>query len=294
MSLAERFVSVEHVNFSYPDGTKALSDVSIGFDQGESVALIGQNGSGKTTLAKILKGLLKPSGGKVYIGGADAAGQTVAQLARQVGYVFQNPSHQIFSMTIFDEVAFGLRNLAVREDEIKERVAAALLEVGLHHREAENPLFLSKGEKQRLAVASVMVMNPKVLILDEPTTGQDWRNIETMMKLVRSLREKYNQTSILITHNMHVVAEWAQRSVVMSNAEIIYDGDTRSLFSEPKVLSSAFIVPTPAIRLGQDLHMSDHPLTVGEFVREFMLERQDPNGLMDATRRGAGNGQDAA
>ncbi len=273
--MSDPFIRVDGASYSYPDGTRALSEVTTSFGQGESVALIGQNGSGKTTLAKILKGLLKPASGKVLVGGLDVREQTVAQLARQVGYVFQNPSHQIFSMTIVDEVAFGLRNLGIGEGEIEEKVKMALQDVGLHHRENENPLFLSKGEKQRLAIASVIVMNPKILILDEPTTGQDWGNIEMIMSLVGSLRKKYNQTTIIITHNMHVVAEWATRSVVMSDARIIYDGDSRSLFAQQEVLSSAFISPTAAIRLGTDFRLRGPPLTVDEFVQEFEKTRKN-------------------
>lgn len=269
MKGSDPFIRVERASYSYPDGTKALSEVTTSFDQGESVALVGQNGSGKTTLAKLLKGLLKPESGNVLVGGVDVREQTVAQLARQVGYVFQNPSHQIFSMTIMEEVAFGLRNLGIPEGELGKRVATALQDVGLQNRESENPLFLSKGEKQRLAIASVIVMNPKILILDEPTTGQDWRNIEMIMNLVSSLRKKYNQATVLITHSMHVVAEWATRSVVMSEARIIYDGDTRSLFTKQEILASAFISPTAAIRLGADFNLAGPPLTVDEFVRGF-------------------------
>ncbi|MEM2896027.1 MAG: ATP-binding cassette domain-containing protein [Candidatus Bathyarchaeia archaeon] len=265
----EKMVEVSGVHFIYPDGTYALKDIELTIREGEFIAIIGQNGSGKTTLAKHFNGLLKPTRGKVMVKGIDTRNSTVAELARHVGYVFQNPDHQIFSMTVFDEVSFGPRNLGLTEQEISKRVKEVLKQMRLSEKELENPLLLSKGEKQRLAVASVLTMRPEVLILDEPTTGQDWKNICILMDLISELNQKFKMAIIVITHNMHVVARWTMRTIVMADGRIVSDAPTKETFAKSEILKKASITPPQITRLAGEYDLGYDVLTVKEFVHRL-------------------------
>lgn len=186
----------------YGQGTEremvALKDININIYQGEFIAFIGQNGSGKTTLAKHFIGLLKPTRGYVIVNGKDTRKCRVSELAAMVGYCFQNPDHQIFNRTVYDEVAYGPKNLNISNEEIQERVAEAVKAVGLEGYEKLNPFFLGKGERQKVAVASVLAMRPKVLIVDEPTTGMDWKTSITMMNLIKELNQK--GMTVILSH----------------------------------------------------------------------------------------------
>ena len=185
-------LTVRAASFEYGNGERALDDISLIMRAGEFVAIIGQNGSGKTTLAKHLNGLLSPARGSVQLDGVELRGIAHHRIASEVGFVFQDPDHQLFAATVAEEVAFGPANLGLPEAEVEERTRGALDAVGLwHHREAD-PFLLDKGERQRLAVASVLSLNPSVLILDEPTTGLDYREQRAMMELLRGLNEGGN------------------------------------------------------------------------------------------------------
>jgi energy-coupling factor transport system ATP-binding protein len=265
----EKIIEVLGIHFIYPDGTYALKDIELTICQGEFVAIIGQNGSGKTTLAKHFNGLYKPTRGKVIVKGIDTRNSTVAELARYVGYVFQNPDHQIFSLSVFDEVSFGLRNLGLTEKEISIRVKDVLKQMRLSGKELDNPLLLSKGEKQRLAVASVLAMRPEVLILDEPTTGQDWKNICILMDLINELNQKFKMTIIVITHNMHVVTRWTRRTIVMADGRIISDAPTRETFAKSDVLKKASITPPQITRLAGEYGLGYDVFTVKEFIHRL-------------------------
>ncbi|MEM3507341.1 MAG: energy-coupling factor ABC transporter ATP-binding protein [Candidatus Bathyarchaeia archaeon] len=265
----EKIIEASKVHFIYPDGTYALKDIELKICQGEFIAIIGQNGSGKTTLVKHFIGLYKPTKGKVIVKGIDTRNSTVAELARYVGYVFQNPDHQIFSMTVFDEVSFGLRNLGLTEKEISERVKEVLKQMQLSGKELENPLLLSKGEKQRLAVASVLAMQPEVLILDEPTTGQDWKNICILMDLVSELNQKFKMTVIIITHNMHVVTRWTKRTIIMTDGRIILDVSTREAFANFDILKKASITPPQITRLASEYNLGYDVFTIKEFIHRL-------------------------
>jgi energy-coupling factor transporter ATP-binding protein EcfA2 len=272
---SEPQVSVQDLYFKFPDGTEALKGVNLDIHSGEFLAIIGQNGCGKTTLAKNFNGLLRPTGGKVLVEGVNTKEATIAQLARKVGYSFQNPDHQIFSVSIFDEIAFGLRNVSYSESEIPGRVEQALASVRLDHREKDNPLFLSKGERQRVALASILAMSPRVLILDEPTTGQDWKNIVILMDLVQELNQRNNQTVIVITHNMHVVARWTKRVIVMAGGKIILDGTPAEIFAEKEVLEKAFITAPQSTRLSEELGLGEGVLTPQQLIeRVLQVNRQ--------------------
>jgi energy-coupling factor transport system ATP-binding protein len=248
----EPVIEVEGLTHRYPNGVVALEGVDLTVRKGEFLAVLGQNGSGKTTLVKHFNGLLKPTEGTVRVGEDETREQGLRQLGQSVGYVFQNPDHQIFSDTVADEVAFGPKIRGMEEDEIKERVEEALVAVGLEGRGGEDPFGLTKGERQRVAVASVLSVRPDVLILDEPTTGLDYAEQRSMMDLVKSLNEA-GSTIIAVTHTMWVVAEYAHRAAVVRDGEISLQGTVREVFAEEDELRDAALRPPHIVALGNAL-----------------------------------------
>lgn len=244
-------VSIRDVSFSY-DGHDALSGVSLDVRRGEFVAILGQNGCGKTTLAKHLNGLLHPGDGAVLIAGQPTTDAPVAELARTVAYVFQNPDHQIFMDRVEDEVAFGPRNLGVPAAEIGDRVREALEAVDLVGYEARDPFVLTKGERQRVAVASALAARPQVIILDEPTTGLDGVQQKSMMDLLRRLNEA-GHTVIVITHSMWAASTYAHRVVLMSEGRVLADAAVREVFGDGELLGRASLRQTDICRLSSQL-----------------------------------------
>jgi len=230
-SYGEVLIDVKNLSHTYEGGFKALNNISLQVREGEFLAVVGHNGSGKTTLVKHFNGLLKPTEGSVTVCGGNTLEHTIFQLGRDVGFVFQNPDHQIFSETIYDEVAFSPKLRGVVMPELKDRVTEALHAVDLDGYEQEDPFTLSKGIRQRIAVASVLSAKPRVIILDEPTTGLDYVEQRKMMGLVKQLNEN-GHTVIIITHTMWVVAEYAHRVAVMDGGELIMYGPTREVFSD--------------------------------------------------------------
>src|SRR5215207_87093 len=236
----------------YGEPVIELEGVDLTVRRGEFLAILGQNGSGKTTLVKHFNGLLKPTEGTVLAGGEETVKQGLRRLGQTVGYVFQNPDHQIFSDTVFDEVAFGPKIRDMDEGEIEERVQEALAAVSLDGRGDEDPFGLTKGERQRVAVASVLAVRPEVLILDEPTTGLDYAEQRSMMDLVRSLNEA-GSTIIVVTHTMWVVAEYAHRAVVVRDGKVALSGTVREVFAEEDGLRDAALRPPHIVSFGNAL-----------------------------------------
>jgi energy-coupling factor transport system ATP-binding protein len=240
---AHPLVEVRALKFNYPDGPPVLDSIDLRIGPGEFVAIIGQNGSGKTTLAKHLVGLLRPGAGAVMLNGRDRTTMRPAETAAEVGYVFQNPDHQIFAATVEDEVAFGPRNFDLAPGEIQRRCDEVLRAVGLEDARALDPFLLSKGERQRLAVASVLALRPRLLILDEPTTGLDYREQRRMMALVTELNRD-GIAIVMITHTPWLVAEYARRVVLIRHGRKLYDGGVREFFVRDELLaSSSFRAP---------------------------------------------------
>ena len=246
--------SVVHINnlvFRYGDSPPAVDGVSLDIMAGEFVALVGQNGCGKTTLAKHLNGLHAPTEGSVEVLGTSTSEWTLPELGRRVGYVFQNPDHQIFANTILEEIAFGPRNYGLAEEVIREKVDAALEVTGLAGREEADPFNLTRGERQQLAVASVLATDPEILVLDEPTTGLDYHGQVAILDLIRRLNDS-GKTVIIITHSMWVVAEYADRCIIMSGGRVVRDGDVRSCFQDPELLESLYLEAPEAVRIGYE------------------------------------------
>jgi energy-coupling factor transport system ATP-binding protein len=259
----EPVIEVEGLTHRYQNGVVALEGVDLTVRKGEFLAVLGQNGSGKTTLVKHFNGLLKPTEGTVRVGEDETKEQGLRGLGQSVGYVFQNPDHQIFSDTVSDEVAFGPKIRGMEEGEVEERVEEALAAVGLEGRGGEDPFGLTKGERQRVAVASVLAVRPEVLILDEPTTGLDYAEQRSMMDLVRGLNEA-GSTIIVVTHTMWVVAEYAHRAVVVRDGRISQQGTVREVFAEEDELHDAALRPPHIVSLGNAL---GYPvLSVGEMI----------------------------
>jgi energy-coupling factor transport system ATP-binding protein len=266
-------LTAEGVELTYPTGQPALAGVSLTIRSGEFVALIGQNGSGKTTLAKCLNGLLHPQRGTVRLRGVDLAGLRLDRVAADVGYVFQNPDHQIFADSVAEEVAFALRNFGVAPDVIAARTHAALVAVGLAGCENADPFLLGKGQRQRLAVASFLALEPAVLMLDEPTTGLDYPEQRRMMDLLAHLHER-GMTLVIITHTPWVVAHYAQRGVLMQAGRIVFDGPLRQLFTDEALLERCHFRVPDVTRVGHRLGFT--PLTVAELLATVDREPQAP------------------
>ncbi|MDP8949596.1 MAG: energy-coupling factor transporter ATPase [Actinomycetota bacterium] len=248
----EPLIEVEGLSHRYPNGVVALEGVDLTVRRGEFLAVLGQNGSGKTTLVKHFNGLLEPTEGSVRVGGEETVKQGIRRLGQRVGYVFQNPDHQIFSDTVFDEVAFGPKIRGLEEDKIGERVSEALAAVGMEGYEKEDPFGLTKGERQRVAVASVLAVRPEVLILDEPTTGLDYAEQRSMMELVKRLNEG-GSTIIVVTHTMWVVAEYAHRTAVMKDGKTALSGTVREVFAREDELRDASLRPPHIVSFSNSL-----------------------------------------
>jgi energy-coupling factor transport system ATP-binding protein len=248
------------VTFQYPDGTQALDSVDLQIAPGERVGIVGQNGSGKSTLVRHWNGLLRPTEGRVEIGGSDATGRHVADLARLVGIVFQNPDRQIFAASVRAEVAFGARNVGLRGDQLDRAVASALDAVGLVGEEDTNPYDLGYSRRKLLALCSILAMETPVVVLDEPTTGQDARGVARVGSIVDGLGTE-RRTVVLISHDMRFVAEHVDRVVVMRAGRIALEGPPTEVFAEHNwdTLASTYLEPPLAARLGARLRLGTTP-----------------------------------
>lgn len=223
-------LEAKEVNFAYRRGLPVLNDIACTIGDGEFVALLGHNGSGKTTLSRLFMALLHPRSGQVLVDGEDIVNYEPADLADKIGYVFQNPDLQILEDTVFDEVAYGPRAKKLTAETIKKQVEAALAATGLAELAGAYPRLLSFGQKRRLGVASALALNPRTLILDEITNGQDAIEKERMMQYLQTLNEEKGITIVLISHDMDVVRRYAKRAIVLKDGDLVYDGTPTELF----------------------------------------------------------------
>lgn len=227
-------VDVNDLRFRYPDGFDALKGISLRMDGGEKVALIGPNGAGKSTFMLHLNGINAPSSGSVAIGGLAVRRENLGSIRAQVGLVFQDPDDQLFSPTVYDDVAFGPVHMGLKKEEVDERVTRALAEVGLSGFEKRLPHHMSIGQRKRAALATVLSMSPSVLVLDEPSAGLDPRGRRELIHLLRDLP----QTMLVSTHDMKLVAEVFPRTVIMDAGEIVADGPTARLLGDRELLEA--------------------------------------------------------
>jgi energy-coupling factor transport system ATP-binding protein len=261
----EVVVSIGGLSHVYQDGTRALHDVDLEIRRGEFVGILGQNGSGKTTLVKHFNALLKPTEGTVIVAGLDTRKASIAEMALAVGYIFQNPDAQIFKMKVEEELAFGPQNVGLSEEEVGRRIKEAAEDLEISHLMDKNPFFLSKGEKQRVAVAAVMAMHPDILVLDEPTTGQDFKRAKEIMDLAVRLHDE-GQTVVVITHDMNLAAEYCDRVVIMEGGRVLLDAPTREAFLAEEELNASSLRPPQVTVLGKALGYPHAWLTVDEAV----------------------------
>jgi energy-coupling factor transport system ATP-binding protein len=222
-------VKVRDLEFSYKAGALILRGLSFDIHRGEFVAIIGANGSGKSTLVNNLVGLLRPDRGQIVINDQDTRSVKVSDMVSEIGYVFQNPDHQFFANSVEDELRFSLRNRKLPKQETERRLTDALRTVGLEHLRDRHPFSLSRGQRQNLAVATALIHHPRLILLDEPTTGQDRRNLAGLLGMLSRLNQQGN-TTIMITHDMDIVAAYATRVIVMADGEIVFDGRPEDIF----------------------------------------------------------------
>ena len=253
-------IEIEGVGHVYPDGTRALSAVDLTVADGERVAIVGQNGSGKSTLVRHLDGLLRPTEGQILLDGSVVGRRHVAELAALVGIAFQDPDRQIFAGRVRTEVAFGPRNLGLRGAELDRRVTEALDMVGLAGTDEENPYDLGYSRRKLLSIASVLAMRTPIVVLDEPTTGQDLRGVARVRSVVAAIAAE-GRTVIAISHDMRFVAETFRRVVVMRAGKIVLDGTPAQVFAEANwpALAETYLEPPLAARVGARLGVGSTP-----------------------------------
>lgn len=235
-SQSKLIVIAEDLQFAYNDGVAALDHVSLQIMSGEFIALIGQNGSGKTTLAQVISGIEPASGGKVSVAGLDLRNAINRRgVHKHVGYIFQNPDHQLFTRSVHDEVEYGLIGSGISTSDIHRLTTKCLRNVGLLRKSMEDPIFLSKSEKRKLALASILILKPEIIVADEVLMGQDKPTSEQILSMLRRY-SRAGGSVVLITHDMQLVAKYCSRTIAMKDGKIVYDGDTKTFFNDKKLL----------------------------------------------------------
>jgi energy-coupling factor transport system ATP-binding protein len=267
-------IETNNLCYSYDKGSSVLKNINIKIRKGEFVALIGKNGAGKTTFSKHLNGLLRPTGGEIFINGSDASKMKIAELSKDIGYVFQNPDHQIFAASVKEEIEYGLKAYGYTEEEREKRIKNVLKFVGMENYEERHPFSLGKGERQKLAVSTILSMTPQILVIDEPTTGQDWEGTQKMMSLLKELHVN-GHTIITITHDMRLAAEYADRVIVFAGGQVVLDDAPSKVFKQTEILNKCFVSPPQSALIAQKLMpfgISNNLVTVNELVENIKLK----------------------
>lgn len=231
--MSHHFIELANLHYRYPDGNQALAGISCRIEHGESVAIIGHNGAGKSTLLLNLNGSLLPTEGSLNIGGIMASKKTVAELRRAVGLVFQNADDQLFMPTIYDDVAFGPLNFGLDKEQVKKRVEEALNAVGLMHLKDRPPYHLSTGEKKKTAIASVLALEPNILVMDEPSANLDPKSRRELIHLLSS----FSHTKIVATHDLDLVLDLCDRTIILHDGKIARDGKTKEILKDRELLA---------------------------------------------------------
>ena len=263
-------ITLEQVWFKYPSGSLALQEVDFSVESGSFIAIMGENGAGKTTLAKHLNGLLKPSSGRVLVDGEDTRKKSVAQLARKVGLVFQNPDHLLFSESVRQEVAFALKNFGYPADVIETQVKRTLESLDLSEYADTSPFLLSGGERKRVALAAVLAWEPDYLILDEPTIGQDYQQKERLRNFILQLYSQ-GKAVVMITHDVEFVAESNPKVILLSQGRIVARGAADSVLSKDELVKKASLVRPQMSRLFGELTKYGLPSDVVDVHRARIL-----------------------
>jgi cobalt/nickel transport system ATP-binding protein len=233
--MSHHITEAKDLFYAYPDGHQAVNGISFRIHHGESVGIIGANGAGKSTLLMLLNGILSPSQGEVIIGEIKLNKNTFSMIRQRLGMVFQNPDDQLFLTTVYDDVAFGPRNLKLDEAQVEQRVTSALEQVGIVHLKDRAPFHLSAGEKRSTAIASVLSMSPDILILDEPTSSLDPKSRRRLMNLLKG----FEHTKIITSHDLDMVLELCQRTIIIKDGRIISDGPTKDIITNKILMEEA-------------------------------------------------------
>jgi len=269
----EKIIDVKGLNFKYPNGTRAVKDVTFSINKGDMVALMGKNGSGKTTLGSLLIGLNKPDSGKGVVANLDINKSSINELSKKIGYVFQYPEHQFITSSCYDEIAFSLKSEKFKESEKKHRVEKVLELLELTEFTERNPFNLSMGQKRRLSIATMLVKDLEVLILDEPFTGQDGKNISKLMDIIQKINNN-NLTILIITHDLHIASKYFNKVMLMDNGELVFYGKTFELYNFLEINKLRYINTPQIFRLSKLLKTEgklDIPIVddVDEFMKLF-------------------------
>lgn len=257
-------IEMKDLHFSYTENEEILKGMNFILDD-RSTAIIGQNGAGKTTFVKLLKGLLRPTSGQILLNGTDIVNMTVAQLAKHIGMVFQNPNDQIFKNKVIDEIMFGPLQIGMSKSEAEKKAKDAMAFVGIDGREEENPYDLGLSTRKLVAIASILAMDTQVIILDEPTIAQDYAGKERIKQIVRKLRAE-GKLVITIIHDMDFVADTFERAIVFAKGKAILDDNTRNVFSKKDILEQAYLEQPNVTKLCQRLGYDEIFLTTEEFI----------------------------
>ena len=261
----EELIKIEDLSFAY-DKDLILENINLEIKKGELTSIVGPNGAGKSTLAKLMAGFLRPNKGKIYIKGEDASSLSIKEIAEKVGFVLQNPNAMISKTMIYDEVAFGLRVRNIEEDLIREKVEETLKICGLYPFRNWPISALSYGQKRRVTIASILALDPEVIILDEPTAGQDLGHYRQMMDFIKALRDKQGLSILMISHDMHLIQEYTDRVIVIEGKKILADTNPADLFSQKDLIDRAHLAETSLYKLGQKLEGIDPK----DFIESFI------------------------
>lgn len=261
----EEIIKIENLSFAYED-ENILENLSLNIDKGEIISILGPNGAGKSTLAKLMCGFLRPKSGKIFIDGKDYKDFSIKEIADKVGFILQNPNAMISKTMIFDEVAFGLRVRGVDEEIIKGKVHETLEICGLYPFRNWPISALSYGQRRRVTIASILVLNPEVIILDEPTAGQDFHHYTKMMEFIRKINKKYGLTILMISHDMHLIEEYTDRAIVIGDRKILADTSPAELFTQKDLINRANLAETSLFKLGDRLKT----MNALDFIESFI------------------------
>lgn len=263
----EPALEIRDLSFSYKPGQPVLSHIDFSISKGEMVALVGKNGAGKSTLASLICGFMQPDQGEIYLNGDNLAGYSIKERGEKIGLVMQSPNQMISKPMIYDEVALGLRVRGVAEEEIKERVFETLKICGLYPFRNWPVSALSFGQKKRVTIASILVMNPEVLILDEPTAGQDFRHYTEIMEFLRRIHEKLGITIIMITHDMHLMLEYTDRAIVIADGKMLADDTPAHILTNEEISDHAYLKKTSLYDLALQCGIEDPTAFVECFIQ---------------------------
>ncbi|MYL71696.1 ATP-binding cassette domain-containing protein [Halobacillus litoralis] len=285
------YMSVKNVSHVYPNGVTAIKDIDLDIYEGEVVAILGSNGSGKTTLVKHFNGLLTPTKGEITVGGLNTKKEKISKLSSLVGYVFQNPNHQTFLPSVRKELEYGCTNLKMSVSETEERVNKAIELFELEERLDDNPFDLNSSQRKEVAMASIMAVSPKVIVLDEPTTGQDHKGCKRVLDLVRMFKA-HGHIVVLITHDMHLIGELNCRTVVMNQSKKIADDQADVVFSHKGVMEEAGLQPPQITSFANqltDLDANKTYLTIDSILSWIKENKPNKEKKEEAVQIGSGS-----